>query len=117
MVLVYYSSGGVVFLVTIEAVLLEPRVVAEGKGVQERGGALFLVLLCLQISPHETLEPACTVSGPRPPSPQYHDMIAGRPASVLSGGGDDAMMYALGVLKWWRVAPRPAFFPSLLTIT
>ena len=34
-------------------------------------------------------------------------MIAGRPASVLSGGGDDATMYALGVLKWWRVAPRP----------
>ena len=48
--------------------------------------------------------------------PQYHDMIAGRPASVLSGGGDDATMYALGVLKWWRVAPRPAvFFPPLLT--
>ena len=43
------------------------------------------------------------------PSPQHHDMIAGRPASVLSGGGDDATMYALGVLKWWRVAPRPAF--------
>ena len=47
------------------------------------------------------------------PSPQYHDMIAGRPASVLSGGGDDATMYALGVLKWWRVAPRPAFFSLL----
>ena len=25
-----------------------------------------------------------------------------------AGGGDDATMYALGVLKWWRVAPRPA---------
>ena len=46
-----------------------------------------------------------------------HDMTAGRPASVYSGGGDDATMHALGVLKWWRVAPRPAFFSSLLTIT
>ena len=74
-----------------------------------------------QISPYErvvlrSLEPARSQRTSTSPSPQYHDMIAGRPASVLSGGGDDATMYALGVLKWWRVAPRPAFsFPPLLT--
>ena len=74
----------------------------------------------VQISPYErvvlrSLELAHTVK-PRYPPPQYHGMIAGRPASVLAGGGDDATMYALGVLKWWRVAPRPAFFfPPLLT--
>ncbi len=75
----------------------------------------------VQISPYErvvlrSLEPARSQRTSTSPSPQYHDMIAGRPASVLSGGGDDATMYALGVLKWWRVAPRPAFFSSLLTI-
>ena len=63
----------------------------------------------VQISPYErvvlrSLEPACSQRTSTSPSPQYHDMIAGRPASVLSGGGDDATMYALGVLKWWRVA-------------
>ena len=75
----------------------------------------------VQISPYErvvlrSLEPAHSQRTSTSP-PQYHDMIAGRPASVLSGGGDDATMYALGVLKWWRVAPRPEFFPSLLTTT
>ena len=68
----------------------------------------------VQISPYErvvlrSLEPTRSQRTSTSPSPQYHDMIAGRPASVLSGGGDDATMYALGVLKWWRVAPRPAF--------
>ena len=67
----------------------------------------------VQISPYErvvlrSLEPTRSQRTSTSPSPQYHDMIAGRPASVLSGGGDDATMYALGVLKWWRVAPRPA---------
>ena len=40
------------------------------------------------------------------------DQQGARLRCIHAGGGDDATMYALGVLKWWRVAPRPAFLPS-----